>query len=37
MPPPLLKIWIDGLQSAGRYTFSREEAVRDSGLTPARW
>ena len=33
MPPSLLEPWIDRLQAGGRYTFLRQEAARDSGLS----
>ncbi len=33
MPPSLLDPWIDRLQAGGRYTFLRQEAARDSGLS----
>jgi predicted transcriptional regulator of viral defense system len=33
MPPSLLDPWIDRLQAGGRYTFLRQEAVRESGLS----
>jgi hypothetical protein len=33
MPRLSLESWIDALQARGRYTFLREEAVRDSGLS----
>ncbi len=33
MPRMSLESWIDALQARGRYTFLREQAVRDSGLS----
>jgi predicted transcriptional regulator of viral defense system len=33
MPAASLESWIDGLQTQGRYSFQRAEAVRDSGLS----
>lgn len=35
MPRVSLQSWIDALQTRGRYTFLRDEAVRDSGLSAA--
>lgn len=33
MPAASLESWIDSLQTLGRYSFLRDEAVRDSGLS----